>query len=65
MEDKFKVNYDTLNSELPVLEDCRAKNSLIFVLYFTVSCICILIKNVIWRGTLKKLEIQRKASLLR
>ena len=65
MEDKFKVNYDTLNSELPVLEDCRTKNSLIFVLYFTVSCICILIKNVIWRGTLKKLEIQRKASLLR
>lgn len=65
MEDKFKVNYDTLNSELPVLEDCRTKNSLIFVLYFTVSCICILIKNVIWREAVKKLEIQRKASLLR
>ena len=54
MEDKFKVNYDTLNSELPVLEDCRTKNSLIFVLYFTVSCICILIKKIIWREAEKR-----------
>ena len=66
MEDnsKFKLTYDTLNSELskliivypPVFFFRRLshKSSLIFVLYFTVSCICILIKNIIWREAEKR-----------
>lgn len=36
MEDKFKVNYDTLNSELPVLEDCRTK--IVLFSFFTLLC---------------------------